>query len=247
MLYHVEGIVIRTMDYKESDKIVTIFSREHGKLGFVAKGARKMKSKYGAACQLFTRAEFSIYMNRQLGTLRHSDITHSFHVLRAKIDHAAYAAYLNELLELMLPESTPDEPLFESYLRALESIEEGDHMPVILHIFELKMLYEAGYAPQLLQCVFCRSEQVKFVLSAKAGGVVCPRCIHGDPTAKPLPENIRRLLFTLQQMEVSQLGNVNLSEQTMQMLFQYLRYFIDYHVEHKWKSRTFLDQWLSLS
>ena len=247
MLYHVDGIVLRTMDFKESDKIVTLFTRDQGKVAFVAKGVRKVKSKYGAACQLFTHGEFSFYMNQQLGTLRHAEITHSFHELRADLDRAAYAAYLNELIDWMTPEKTPDEALFESYVRALDAIESGLHAAIVLHIFELKMLQETGYAPQLQQCVVCRADKGKFVLSAKAGGVVCANCTHADPTAKPLAENIRRLLFTLQQIEVQQLGDVNLSEETRLVLFRSLRYFIDYHIEHRWKSRTFLDQWLSLS
>lgn len=248
MLHHVEGIVIRTMDYKEADRIVTIYARELGKISFVAKGVRKVKSRYGAACQLFTYGQFSIYLTRQLGTLRHAEISNSFHTLRVDLDLIAYAGYLTELLDLMTLERTPDESLFASYLAGLVALEERRTARIIIHIFELKMLQESGYAPQFRTCVLCAANQSEkpFVLSPKAGGVVCDRCLHHDPAARIISQTARRLLSTMQQMDIEQLGTVDLKAETMHELHRLLRDFINYHIEHRWKARTFLDEWLDL-
>lgn len=246
MLYHVEGLVVRAMDYKESDKIVTVFSREHGKLRFVANGVRKVKSRYGSACQQFTHGHFSFYLNKQLGTLRHAEVIHSFYDVRANLDRAAFAAYVAELLDVMTHDAEPNQRLFESFHAGLSAIA-GDREPrVIVLLFELALLTAQGYAPQWRTCVQCGIQKSSFKVSAATGGVLCASCAPIDPQARPISLNVRRLLYAMQQMEVTQLGDVELSEQTLLELERVTRGFMDYHIDYPWKSRAFLDQWRTL-
>jgi DNA repair protein RecO (recombination protein O) len=231
------------MDYKESDKIVTILTREYGKVRFVAKGVKKVKSKHGASCQLFTHGDFSYYLTKGLGTLRHAELVHSFYEIRANLDLASYAAYLNEIIEIMSENEHPEAWIYDSYLAALYALEKGTSAKVILHIFELALLRVLGYSPQWNGCVHCQQNKGPFVVSAKAGGVVCDVCMHYDETAITISETNRRLLHTMQNMTISQLGVIELSEQTLADIKRIIRYFIDYHIEYPWKSRRFLDQW----
>jgi DNA repair protein RecO (recombination protein O) len=246
MLYHVEAIVLRMMDYKESDSIVTLFSRESGKVSVVAKGVKKVKSKHGAACQLFTYGHYSFYKSKQLGTLRHAEISSSFYDLRASLDHAAACSYVNELVDLMVRDGEPNEPLFEQYLAALQAIESGKEARFIVQLFELKWLAAAGYEPQLKQCVECGSEQSPFLFSERAGGVLCARCKSNDMAAGAFPEPLRHLLLGMQTMDVRRLGSIELRESTLTGITRLLRRFSDYHVEHRWRARTFYDQWQTL-
>jgi DNA repair protein RecO (recombination protein O) len=246
MLYHVEAIVLRTMDYKESDSIVTFFSRELGKVSVVAKGVKKVKSKYGAACQLFTYGHYSFYKSKQLGTLRHAEISASFYDLRASLDHAAACSYLNELVDLMVRDGEPDEPLFIQYLAALQAIDDGKEARFIVQLFELKWLAAAGYEPQWRHCVECGSRKTPFTFSERVGGVLCGRCQTDAEAARPFPEPLRHLLISMQEMDVRSLGSIELRESTLTVITQLLRRFSDYHVEHRWRARNFYDQWQSL-
>lgn len=102
MQYRVQGIVIRGMDYGEGNKILTLFTREIGKVSVVARGAKKVKSRFGSAAQLFTYGDYLFFKSGQLGTLNHAEIIEGFHPLREDLDQAAHASYLAELTDRML-------------------------------------------------------------------------------------------------------------------------------------------------
>jgi DNA repair protein RecO (recombination protein O) len=243
MLYHVEGIVIRMKDYKENDKIVTIYSRESGKVSFVAHGVKRVKSRHQGVCQQFTCGLFSFYKTKGLGTLRDAEVITTNYEIRADLDRAAYASYLTELLEMMTEEGQSEPALYHSYFAGLQAIASELDARVILHLFELRLLQQLGYAPQFRYCVTCGAEKGNFVISAKAGGVVCDRCVHQDVAAYPIPLKLRSILYKMQQMDITELGAVELSEQTLAELHKVIRGMINYHIDYPWKSRTFLDQW----
>src|SRR5699024_3176785 len=98
------GVMIKTQDYSETHKIVTIFSKKIGKCSAIARGAKKPRSRMAAVTQPFVNGEFLVYISKQLSTLQQGEITHSFRPIREDIVKTAYAAYLAELTDkLMTP------------------------------------------------------------------------------------------------------------------------------------------------
>lgn len=160
MLYKVEGIVIRSMDYGEGNKIITIFTREIGKTAVLARGAKKLKSRHSAASQLFTYAEYTFYASSrgQMGTLQQEEIISTHHRLRENLSMAAYASYLAEMTDRMLPDGEASEAIFTQLLAAFAAIEQDKDAQVIAHLFEMKMLAWTGYMPELDVCAACGRE-----------------------------------------------------------------------------------------
>lgn len=181
MLQKGEGIVIRTVDYGETNKIVTVFTREFGKTAFMARGAKKPKSPLSAVTQLFSYGYYLYQSGNSLGTLRQGEVTDAFPDLREDIYRTAYAAFIAELLDKLVDEKVPNPFLFESFYQALHYIDEGFDPEVISFIFETKMLDVAGIRPQLNQCVNCGEEQGPFVFSVREGGLLCSACSSMDP------------------------------------------------------------------
>ena len=99
MLQKCEGIVIRSTDYGESNKVVTLYTRELGKVGVMARGAKKPNSRLSAITQLFTHGYFLVQKGSGLGSLQQGEMVSSLRTIREDIFLTAYASYIQETLE----------------------------------------------------------------------------------------------------------------------------------------------------
>lgn len=155
MLIKSEGIVLRTTDYGETNKIVTLLTREHGKIGVMARGAKKSNSRLSAISQPFLYGTFLIQSSTGLGTLQQGEMMESMRTIREDLFLTAYAAYMTELLDKGTEEKKPNPYLFELLLQSLRHLNEGTDADIILFIVEVKMLSVMGLKPELDQCVHC--------------------------------------------------------------------------------------------
>lgn len=242
MLYKVEGIVTRSMDYGEGHKIISIYTREAGKMSVMARGAKKLRSRHGAVTQLFTYGEYVIYKNAHMGTLNAAEIIDSFHKLREDLMKGAYAAYVAEMVEKLTPEMEPNAFLFEQLLGALKGITEDKSPSIITHMMEMKMLILSGYMPELDRCVSCGSTEGEMAFSIAAGGIICPRCRAKDPQSIILGTGTLKLLRLFRSVDLRRLGEIDVKPVTQTQLKRCMRGLMDTYVETKWKSRSFLDQ-----
>lgn len=243
MLYNVQGIVLRSTDYGEGNKILRILTREAGKVGVMARGAKKVKSRLGAVSQVFTLGEYSYFKSGSMGTLNAGEIVEAHHGLREDLMKSAYASYLVEMVDRMLEDGEGGLGLFEQLSAGLTAIEEDKDAQIVVHIFELKMLMLAGYSPVLDECVSCGSRGEPFAaFSAQHGGTLCRHCLHKDPRGIPLTEAAWKLLRLFQNVDIRRLGATTVKPETKAILKEALRSYMDQHVGIAWKARSFLDQ-----
>ncbi|ASS65995.1 MULTISPECIES: DNA repair protein RecO [unclassified Paenibacillus] len=241
MLYRVEGIVIRSTDYGEGNKIVTLLTDTVGKVGVMARGAKKVRSRHTSLVQPFTYGEFVFFRNAGLGTLNAGEIMESNHRLREDLDLSAYAAYAAELCDRAFQDEEAGAYLFHQLKACYDGLREGKDPAVVIHLFEMKILEAAGYGPQLFECIHCGSDQGPFRLSADGGGILCRRCHGRDPRAIPLEEGTLRLLRVLSALDMRRLGNIQVRPETSKQLKTALRVLMDTHLDLRLKSRSFLD------
>jgi DNA repair protein RecO (recombination protein O) len=242
MLYRVEGIVIRSMDYGEGNKIISLYTKQYGKVSVMARGVKKMKSRHSAITQLFTYGEFAYFKSGQMGTLNDGEIVRSHHRLREDLHMAAYAAYLAELVDRMTEENDGSAYLFEQLNAGLDAMEDGKDAQITAHIFEMKMLSFAGYSPVLAECVSCGGNAQDPVISVSMGGLLCTACRSRDTAAMVVSEGTLKLLSLFTQMDLRRLGAVNVKPNTKAELKRCMREWMDTHVDVRFKSRGFLDQ-----
>jgi len=242
MLHRVQGIVLRSIDYGEGNKIVTLLTREMGKVGVMARGAKKVKSRLGAVTQLFSFGEFVFFKNGQLGTLNSAELIRPFHKLREDLFMSAYSAYLVELADRLIGEEDASAYLFEQLRAGLEAIEDGKDMAIVAHIFELAMLRAAGYAPEVDACVHCGGMTLPMSFGIQAGGMLCARCRHKDPAAIPVSEATWKLLRLFAKLDLRRLGAITVSSATKGELKACLHAYMDAQVGTRWKSREFIAQ-----
>lgn len=243
MLVRVEGIVIRSMDYGENHKIITLLTNESGKAGVLIRGAKKVRSKHAALAQPFTYGEFLFFRgNSGLGTLNHGEIIQSHHDLRMDLDLAAYASYAVELTDRSLQDDEAGSFHFEQLLACLAALQEGKDPGIVMNVYEMRILDMSGYAPVLEECVQCGNRVPPFKLLPHAGGVICSRCASGTSHAVPVSENALKLLRLFSRLDMRRLGNINVSQHTKAEIRACLSGLIDAQLGLKLKSKHFLDQ-----
>lgn len=175
------ALVVRGTDFSETSRIVTLWTRELGKVRALAKGGRRLKSNFESALDLLTVCGI-VFIHKTSGSLdllTEAQVQERFPRLRHDL-HALYAAYyLAELLGDWTEDYDPHPALFDAALETLRTLGEPGTLvgPCLAH-FELVLLRELGYGPALETCADCAAELSggPLAFSAAGGGVLCPGC-----------------------------------------------------------------------
>ncbi|MFZ0370358.1 MAG: DNA repair protein RecO [Halobacillus sp.] len=242
MLEKVEGIVIRTRDYGETHKIVTFFTREKGKIGVMARGAKKPKSRTSSVTQPFIHGMYLIQIGSGLGSLSQGEMITSLRSIREDIVKTAYASYLAELVDKLIDEKQPDPFMYEQFLQTLLWMNEGKDAAVLSMIYELKLFKKAGFSPVVDHCINCGSQEGPYSFSILEGGLLCYRCKHKDPNAYALPDPLPKLLRIFVHMDVKRLGQISMKEKNKKILRLILDEYYDQYGGYLLKSKKFLKQ-----
>ncbi len=243
MLEKIDGIIIRTQDYRESHKLVTIISKKLGKFTALARGAKKPKSRMAAVTQPFIYAQFFVYVNNSgLSTIQQGEMIYSFRAIRENIIKTAYAAYAAELTDKLMDSQTPDVFLFDELYQTLIWIEEHEDADIPLMMYELKLYHKGGFAPTVDRCSNCGSKEPPFAFSIAEGGFLCKRCMYMDPQAVKLPIAAVKLLNICINIALNQVGTISVKPENKQLLRGMLDAYYDQYGGYYLKSRKFLNQ-----
>jgi DNA repair protein RecO (recombination protein O) len=178
--YKTEAIVIKSQPFLEADKLITLFTKNHGKIRAIAKSARKTSSKFGARLEIFTYLDCFIAQGRNLDIISQVETKESFYRLREDEEKIKAGAYLLKLVDKSTTEGIHNEPIFELLLRSLKLLKIGVPESTVKKIFEIKLMEIEGFFPRLTNCTVCKGrlnpkEVIGF--SETNEGLVCPQCI----------------------------------------------------------------------
>jgi len=175
-----EGIVLRSIRYGEADRILHVFTPEHGRLSAIAKGVRKAKSRFGGRLEPFFRLHLVFYEGRSdLLTVTSAETVAGHRHLRehgAALDVAARAA---DAVDRMFDPGDPHPGVYHLLANELALLDSDPAAHATTHnalAFRLKLLLAAGFAPQLAACASCGEREHLTGFSGAAGGVVCSAC-----------------------------------------------------------------------
>ena len=207
------AIVLRTVDYGEADRVVTLFTRDAGKLSALARGARKSVKRFGAALGLFGVGEAVLVdkPNVELSALERFDGARGFPALMTDVAKVAHGGYACEVVRELIPPRQPEPQIFELLVTFFAALEAAPARAETLRIFELRLLDALGLRPQLEACVACGTEELGAagdVLDVRRGGVVCAHC-HGH--GRQLDGETRRALLRAQELTLSRASELTLA------------------------------------
>jgi len=177
------GIVLKNIDLSEQDRIVTFYTKDYGIIEAVAKGARKIKSRFSVAVQFPSLVDILIYRKKpeRLGIITDCKIRYLFPEIRSDILRFAYASYISEVALLSLRGEEKNKKLFYLLVKTFLSIEREKKSKFYSSIcsFKLKLLHILGYRPQLKRCVECGKDVHKLdslYFAPARGGILCQSC-----------------------------------------------------------------------
>jgi DNA repair protein RecO (recombination protein O) len=241
MLQKCEGIVIRTIDYGETNKIITLYTREWGKIGVMARGAKKPNSRLSSITQLFTHGYFLVHRGTGLGSVQQGEMITSMRGIGEDIFLTAYACYIIELTDRCTEEKKPNPFQFELLFQTLNYMNEGYDPEVLMNIYEMKMLNVMGLYPILNKCSVCGSTDGHFSFSIREGGLICHRCLATDPYHLKISQTAVKLLRLFYYFDLSRLGNISVKEETKAELKKVIiAYYEEYSGLHL-KSKKFIN------
>ena len=247
-LHTTEAIVIRSLPFGESDKIVTFFTKDFGKIKGIAKGARRSRKRFQNALELFAHLRLAFFAREGMGLVRAEgcDLLHSFCGIRDNLARIVYANYFLELVNEMTGEREPARETYDLLFSFLSGLDGEEPHEEALRIFEIRMLSLFGYRPNMRTCSLCKKdwEELKTTptvfFSFQKGVLVCERCSKGEGPLVPLSLGTARLIERISQMEMSKVHRFRFTVQALQESRSLLPRFIMYQLGKELKSLKML-------
>ena len=236
--YQDDVIVLKVKDWQTSDRMAEGFSREHGKVLFIAYGVRHMRNRNGALVQNLTHARMQFTRGRKFDTLKQCELLPPLFT-STDIEKIAYASFVTELTSELTVEHQEQEEVYELLVKALSALDERNPRLVVL-AFACQLLTFCGVAPNLESCVCCDREiaDEDAWISAVQGGVVCSTCKTGAETE--FSAEARNLAFILQTLDFTAENKFSVKGKDIITLEDFLYKFIFVQVEKPLKSLQFL-------
>lgn len=251
-----EGIILKSVNWKENSRIVTFFLENCGKFSIIDRGGRSIKSKRGRL-QTFCRLEVNYFKSDKSGTgyLTEVDPIESFLFERdGSLGRLTFASAALEILYDLLPEDEPQESLYYltmQFLRLTDLAHKLSLYPLFL-AYLMKLLSQLGYRPNFAGCVGCgrdlqieneKNEENKFVFSPERGGLICSTCqIAGEHYIR-LQSERQKTVYALQTASLAEATQFKIKFKEAENILELLTNFLRYQTGTKeLKSLVFLEK-----
>ena len=187
MYFKTEGLVLRETEYKDADKLLTVLTRDRGKLTLRARGVRSRSSRLKSGCQLLAYSEFTVFENKSSQLIDEAVPIMLFLPLREDIEKLSLASYFAQVSEALSQEDNPGPELLSLCLNSLYALSEMDRPQALIKAsFELRAACLAGYMPVLDACVVCGAQEPDR-FHVMGGSVQCSGCLLSDDSGLRLP------------------------------------------------------------
>jgi DNA repair protein RecO (recombination protein O) len=228
-----EALVIGSMRYSEADRIVTLYTKDRGRLGAIAKGVRRTKSKVGGRLEPFSLVQASLHSGHGLYTVCGVETVRTFQSVRDELFRLNAGAQLLGAVRHLFPAEEASLPAFNLLVRGVARLAEAADAAVAVAIVlavRLKLLALLGYAPDTAHCVMCGEEATLCAFSPSLGGAVCVSCAGRAPSACFLVSTgALATLRTLLEEPLAQVQGLELDERATAEVQQVVTQTLAYH------------------
>ncbi len=243
-LYKTEAIILRQRRLGEADGILTLYTPAFGKLDAKAKGVRKTTSRMSGHLQPLTRCMLQMAQGHVSDIVTGCETLDSFQPLREDLELLSRAIYVCELTDKMIPERLPGYPTYRLLLDTLRRLEKDEHTDAALRFFEMRLLDQSGFRPEIERCVACgaalQAEQNFF--APQAGGAVCRACVPGLAGPRVLSLNALKVLRLLQRGSYNDIARLKMAPELAEEIERHLRSYLVYVLERDLNSAAFIEK-----
>lgn len=243
--YKTEAVVLKQTPLSEADRILTLLTPDLGKVRAVAKGVRRTKSRLAGHLELLSHASVSLTMGRNLDTVNEAQGLNSFRAVRDDLQRVSMGLYIAELTDAFSTEGAASYSLFHRVLRTLSWLGNAQNPELLVRHFELHLLVDSGYEPEIIDCVECREtlEPADHLFAPMSGGVLCPGCRkHSSEALIPLSMNAMKVFrFLRRESLYDKADTLEVAPSLVSELERLLRNYIRFILEKELKSAEFMN------
>lgn len=249
-LYKTEAIVLRQHRLGEADRILTLLTPTFGKLDVKARGVRKTTSRMAGFLQPLTRIAAQMAQSRSgMDVVAGCQSIEGFVALREDLQRLSRGLYVAELVHRFAQERAEGYATYHlllETLRRLDTLQTADDskLDTALRFFEMRLLDQAGFRPQLDRCVSCEKplQPAESFFVPGEGGVVCAECAPGAIGLRSLSPEGLKLLRVLQSLPYAELERVRIPFEVLREAEHHLRSYIVYVLERDINAAAFLER-----
>lgn len=227
-----EAVVIRKADHGDSSKILSLYTKDHGRISVIAKGIKSPKSKLNSRLEIFNNVEVVIYSksSRNIQLISGADIIKVYNSLTEDLDRYQYAAAILELFNTLIHEHEKNEKLYKGLIRILSLLNDSKNDSQFLFVkFFFFLVNEIGYAIELKKCNNCHKELVNEggVFYNHTEGILCSDCSEGHMINFEFSKELFNLVICLSYKNTE----CNYTKQDLDLLIMFLEKHVAYHVD----------------
>lgn len=250
--YRAVGLTLRKSPAGEADLVSSLYSREHGKVDVLARGARRLTSKLMGHFEPLTLVRLSVARGRTLDIVAEAEVVNAFPDVKADYASVARGLHIAELIDGFSASSAANPQVLDLALQTLDAIGKqaptttDEHSPDLpLRYFDLQLLQLSGFLPELYQCVECGDalEPERHRFAAGAGGALCADCVTPpDIVVRPLSLPALKVLRLLHRTEsVDRLPQLNMPAAVQREVHSILSETLQYWLDRQLRAQAFLD------
>lgn len=246
MIIKAKALVIKEYIVGESDKYVTLFTKEYGKIQALAPKAKKADKGFASATQLFVYGDFILTSFKDTYRMVNAEIIEMFHSIRKDLDRLSYASYMMEWIQYVTEPMLPQPDLLRLTLVSLQALsKEGANYRLIRRIFELRALGELGFRPQLIACLECGeilkdAEEESYYFSAEAGGLICKSCKSYYKDSMTISYSTRFTIQYILATSMKQLYHFTITPFIQKQLDAVCEVYVPYYIDRSFKTLEFI-------
>ena len=241
-----KGLIIREVNTGEADKIVTLFSRNRGRISALAKGARRPRSKLIAGTQFLSYCDYVLFCGRDMYSINSCEVVEPFYEIRNDMIRLTYAAHFVDIINDAIQENQPSPRVLQLLLNSLHMLSKTDKEPALIaRIFELRFLSIMGFAPFVRGCIICGREDITDVsFSFRKCGFICSNeaCTTNDSFALELSQGAVRAIQHIVHSKFEDLFSFKLSAQVLAELGGVTKRYLRERLEKDYTKLDFLKE-----
>lgn len=241
--YQADAVVLRRLDYGEADRILTLLTREHGKLSAIAKGSRRAKARAANGLDLFAHSQVMLAKGHNLDVVaqaeRRGDVRH----ISGDLHRTAYACLVAEVADKVLEERHPVDDVFDLVVATIERLNAPARSPRAESAwFVMRILELLGYQPQLADCAGCNQAlpEAASWFSPLLGGLLCARCGGREQAGSPVSVSSLKVLRVMAAGDAALYDRLRLTPLLLSEIEAALEAQLEYHLDRHLKSLEFI-------
>ena len=239
-----KGIVIKRVNLGEADKIITLLTKDRGKIRVIAKGVRKPKAKLAGFLDLFHYNECLIAEGRNLDIITGVSTIENWHGINQSLQQVALAYYMAETIDKLIEETQEIGDIFDLIYFSFDTLNQNKiNLNILKSFFEVNIVGALGYKPELERCIECNEVIQKDAwFSFALGGVLDANHKNSDLSSLPLSLSDIKNLKEMYLNDINDLKSINWVGEISPQFSKVSNGFLNYIVDRNIKSQEFLNE-----